>query len=73
MRAFAIIVTTLGAFGLGITGIVLMVTGTGSYVDHDVGVRSMIGGGVLITLGVFLLITAAIMAFISSWQKSKSG
>ncbi len=69
MGKFAIVVTFVASFGLGITGTVLLVESTASYVEHDQGLRSMIAGCVLLTLAVFLLIAAAVMGFISSARK----
>lgn len=69
MQTFAIVVTTVAAIAFGIAGIVFMAMATGDYVESDEALRSMIAGGVLVTLSVFLLITSAIMAFVSSWRK----
>lgn len=65
LRLLAIGITFGVAIALGITGIVFLTESTARATD-ELGNRRMVAGLTCLALGVVLLITASIMAFISS-------
>ena len=66
LRLLAIGITFGVAIALGITGIVFLTESASARATDELGNRRMVAGLTCLALGVLLLITASIMAFISS-------